>query len=344
MECPTTDNGQLTTDVSIMNMQTTQKNSVKDIIISFIVPTLNVEGYLPACLEAIKKQKVSEGEFEIIVVDNGSTDRTVEIARDSGAEVYIVPKKTVAALRNIGAAEAKGVFLAYVDADCVICDHWLQNGLRHFDDSKVAAAGVPTLVEENGSWVECYWFLQRKEEPRIKYVTWLPTENLIVRKSVFDKINGFNENLITCEDADFCYRLDKNFLIISDPDIASIHLGEAKDLKHFYTKEKWRGKGNLQGLFSHGIVWDELPSLLFPVYYLIAFFFLPVVAIWSFVIQSIIPLAIPFFIISGPLILLSLRVAFRSKHYLSFFPMVILYFVYALARTAAILPEKSNAG
>jgi len=313
--------------------------------VSFIVPTLNEEKYLPLCLEAIKKQKISNGEFEIIVIDNGSTDNTIEIAKKYGAKIFKAPGKTVAALRNIGAAEANGAYLAYVDADCIISDNWIENALEHFVNPKVAAVGSPTKIQNKDStWIQRHWFLQRKDKPTVRHVTWLPTENLIVRKSAFENVKGFNENLITCEDADLCYRLNKNYLIISDPAVESIHLGEARDLKHFYRKEKWRGKGNIQGLFSHGLVWDELPSLLFPLYYLIAFILLPVSALWSFVIQSIIPLLILILLIIVPITLLSLRIVLRTNRYMAFFPMFILYFVYALARTVAILPEKSNAG
>ena len=319
-----------------------QNDKNEKIRVSFIIPTLNVEEYLPQCLEAIKKQKISNEEFEVIVVDNGSTDRTVEIAESYAAEVYIAPEKTVAALRNIGAAHARGVFLAHVDADCVIGDHWLQNGLRHFDDSKVAAAGAPTLVEENGSWVERYWFLQRKKGSQLEKVTWLPTENLVIRKSAFDEVGGFDKSLITCEDANLCYKLNRHYTIISDPAIASIHLGEAKTLKDFYRKEKWRGKGNLVGLFSHGIVWHDLPSLLLPIYYLIFFILTPIFAVWSFSVQSILPLAVILALIGGPLALLSLRTVLRHKSYSAFAPLFLLYFVYAIARTVAILPETNN--
>jgi len=86
--------------------------------ISFIVPAWNEEALIGGALRTLRTSADALGEsYEIIVVDDASTDRTAEIARENGAEVIRVEKRQIAAVRNAGAAVARGRFLFFVDAD-----------------------------------------------------------------------------------------------------------------------------------------------------------------------------------------------------------------------------------
>ena len=309
--------------------------------VSFVIPTLNEEEYLPQCLDAVRRQTVNGKRYEIIVVDNGSTDKTVQIAKEYGARIFSAPGKTVAALRNVGARDAKGGYVAYVDADCVIDRHWLENALKHFPDEKVAAVGSPTDIVTDSTWVQKYWHLVRSKKNQVAFVKWLPTENLIVRRPALESVGGFNEALTTCEDVDFCYRLSRKYMIVSDGSVRSVHLGEARTLGEFYKKERWRGKGNLGGLFAHGLVLDELPSLLFQFYYLIAFLLLTLSAVYSLAAKDIWPLAVGLLITFSPVALLSLHTTLRAGSLKAFPPLCLLYLVYSFARVVAILLGKT---
>ena len=235
--------------------------------VSIIIPTYNEEKRLPTCLDSISRLDYSKEDIEVIVVDNGSTDGTREIAKSCGAEVLRDDSMNVSGLRNLGASQAKGDILAFVDADCIVSKDWLKNASKYSDDITVAAWGAPPAIPKESTWVQKTWYLVRQKEEVVQNVDWLESMNLFVRKDHFLAMGGFNEALITCEDVDFSYRISRYGQIVSDKRIEVIHLGEASTLQEFVRKEVWRGRSNLRGIFSHGLSLKEIPSLSIPLYF-----------------------------------------------------------------------------
>src|SRR3954471_429281 len=90
--------------------------------ISFVVPVRNDAEGLRRCLASIRAQ----GDVEIVVVDNGSSDGSVDVARTFGAKVIELPGAPVSTLRNRGVATSGGDFIAFVDADMQLGAGWLQ--------------------------------------------------------------------------------------------------------------------------------------------------------------------------------------------------------------------------
>ncbi|MEW6213674.1 MAG: glycosyltransferase [Nitrospirota bacterium] len=235
--------------------------------VSIIIPAYNEEKLLPACLESLSNLNYPKDKFEVIVVDNGSTDKTREIARKYGALVFRDDSKNVSGLRNLGAKQARGDILAFVDADCLVSSEWLNKATVYFDDPSVAAWGGVPIPPKDSTWVQRAWSLVLQKKHQVQEVGWLPSMNLFVRKEQFGSIGGFNESLITCEDVDFSYKIGLYGKIIADSEIEMVHLGEAATLKEFMKKEMWRGHSNLKGILSHGLLLRELPSLSLPLYF-----------------------------------------------------------------------------
>ena len=240
---------------------------MKNKTVSIIIPAYNEEEYLPSCLASIDSLHYSKEHIEVIVVDNGSTDRTMEIARSYGAKVIRDDDMNVSGLRNFGAKHSKGEILAFIDSDCVVSSDWLINASKYFDNMKVSAWGSPPTLPEKPTWVQRTWYLVRKREKPVQRVDWLESMNLFVKKNIFFLIGGFNESLVSCEDVDLCYRIHQHGTIISDAQIKVVHMGEAKTVKDFFVKEIWRGISNLNGVRSHGLILREIPSLLIPIYF-----------------------------------------------------------------------------
>ena len=111
---------------------------------SVIVPVLNGEATLGNLFAALKNQAGADA-FEIIVVDNGSTDRTMEIARASGATVLQQPIRGPSAARNLGLHHARAEIVVFTDSDTIPSRRWLASLLAAFVDPDVIIATGPIL-------------------------------------------------------------------------------------------------------------------------------------------------------------------------------------------------------
>ena len=307
---------------------------VQTMVVSIIIPTYNEESFLSTCLDSLLSLNYPKEHFEIIVVDNGSTDHTREIAQTYGVKIIRDDSKNVSGLRNLGVTQARGDIIAFVDADCIVSKNWLKNASIYFDNLPIAAWGSPPIPPKEANWVQKTWFLVRQKEEQIQDVDWLESMNLFVRKRKFTELGGFNETLVTCEDADFSYKMRKFGKIVSDSAIEVIHLGEASTAKDFVKKEIWRGQGNLKGILSHGLLFKELPSLSIPFYFGI---FLPVLLAVSIITLSrdlLSALVILYFLPSLGVLFKVRRKKIAVSDMLRLFFLIQLYF---FSRTVAIL-------
>ena len=241
--------------------------------LSIVIPVKNDAGGIDACLQSIYSSSIDTLEFEVVVVDNGSTDNTVAVATRYGANVVKAPDVTVATLRNMGAKKSSGDVIAFIDADCTVSQDWFQNVARYLNDRSVICFGSPPSIPENPTWVQSGWFQVRKKSSAdgdAFPIEWLESMNLFVRSDIFRKVGGFDETMITCEDYDLCMRLQEHGDILCDNRIVAIHHGEADTPLRFFKKERWRGSSNFQSFRKHGYAVSELPSVLFPLIHVVA--------------------------------------------------------------------------
>lgn len=106
-------------------------------MISVIVPTYNEEAGITACLKSLCGQTLARDEYEIIVVDGNSSDRTRELACEYADEVFIQTSRKVGGARNDGILRAKGDIVATTDADCIIPPNWLEVIKKDFEKKDV---------------------------------------------------------------------------------------------------------------------------------------------------------------------------------------------------------------
>lgn len=234
--------------------------------VSFVIPVLNDAGRLATCLQSIRRNITANGLVEIIVVDNGSTDGSPDVARRFGATVLVLHEPNVAALRNAGAAAASGDILAFVDADHEIGSGWVVAARDVLRSTRAGIAGAQYRPPLDGTWVQRAYGQLRGRAHGQRDVDWIGSGNLAVRREVFEQVSGFDTALTACEDVDFCQRVSAaGYRVISDARLDTIHHGDPDTLAAVFRSELWRGRDNLKVSFRSPLNWRALPSAVVPI-------------------------------------------------------------------------------
>lgn len=307
--------------------------------VSVIIPARNEEKMIEQCLKSVRELKYPEDRFEVIVVDNGSTDRTTEIAREYGASVIVQSEGTISMLRNLGVKKAKGDIIAFIDADCIADNLWLSKVPEYFKNDEIGAVGSYPAIPANATWVQKTWYLLKDIKPDIYNAEWLPSMNLIVKRKVFEEMQGFDETLITCEDVDLCYRISGKYKIISDKAIKVVHMGEADTIGAFFVKERWRGTSNLKGILKHGLYLREIRSIVDSIYYLFCWMLLGLTCIWFLYSGDSIPVLTVLFAFVLPILFLSFLISLKSSKPGNILLLPIVLGVYFSARAFALIAK-----
>lgn len=234
--------------------------------ISIVIPMFNEAPHIARTLLAAQHAADAAGlECELIVVDNGSDDRGPQIAEQCGAHVLLEPGLLIGALRNRGAAVATGEWLAFVDADIEVPEDWLTLLVKIETAVQVDVLGLDLHTPAEAPWYAAAWQrrMLRPSAQTVQSVQWLPSANLLMRRTWFSKIGGFDETLRTGEDKDFTMRLAAaGARLLSVNQSIALHWGYEGSWREWMGKEFWRQGSHLQLLHSNGMT---LRLLRFPI-------------------------------------------------------------------------------
>jgi len=166
-------------------------------MLSIVIPTLNEEKYLPLLLESIKKQDFKD--YEVIVADAGSKDRTVQIAKKYGCRIAAggLPAKG----RNQGAMIAKGSIFLFLDAEAILPEHFLKRILLEFKERKleIASCGLEPITK-NKAYRILNDILYNWPVRLLADVFPYTYNFILVKKEIHKKIQGFDEGITLGED------------------------------------------------------------------------------------------------------------------------------------------------
>lgn len=183
--------------------------------VSVIVPAYNEEQYLPDCLESLDKQSVGRN-YEVLVVDNASTDNTQSVACNKGARVVFEPRRGIASALQAGFDNAKGDVIAVTEADTRVPPHWLEC-LCHtlLSRPEVVAVTGPYDFWDSAvmNFVAKLWFGMGYHTAR-SIGTLVSTgdfplvgPNYAIRTAILRAVNGVDTSLRTSVDADLSVKI-----------------------------------------------------------------------------------------------------------------------------------------
>jgi glycosyltransferase involved in cell wall biosynthesis len=187
-------------------------------MLSFIVPAYNEEYELPGALAAIRAAaEVSGQSFEIIVVDDASTDATSEIAKAAGAVVVSVHFRHIAAARNAGAQAAHGEIFFFVDADSAISPAHVTGGIAALA-AGCTGGGAPVITEGSGPWWGP-WFVRVFSLFYFRMANLGAGAFLFTTRENFQAAGGFDEQYYAGEEVYFTLALKRlgRFKLLREP-------------------------------------------------------------------------------------------------------------------------------
>ena len=196
---------------------------------SIIVPAYNAAQTLEECLEALLEQSVPQDEYEVILVDDGSTDGTATLAQSYGVRVLTRQHRGPAAARNAGVDEAKDEIILFTDADCAPTRKWIEEMTRPFADPEVVGVKGTYLTRQRELVAR---FVQIEYEDRYHrtaqqdHIDFIDTYSAGYRRDIFLANGGFDTTFPTAsvEDQELSFRLArKGYKMVFAPEAQVYH-------------------------------------------------------------------------------------------------------------------------
>ena len=223
-------------------------------LVSVIVPTWNNEDVIEGCLKTLNQQSYKN--LEVIVVDNFSKDRTLEIAKKYGVKVKQV-KSNISEARNKAAELSKGEILIFTDSDCEFPKDYVKkvvDKMRSFDLVGGRDITIPfnkksfTVFEKTSSLIEDL----KKPKTPMQIIHRVKACNLAISRKAFENVKGFDNKQVALEEPDIAYRIfKKGFKISFEPEIFVYHKRRTS-MRSLYKQMKRNGQGKATLIKKYG--------------------------------------------------------------------------------------------
>lgn len=186
--------------------------------VSVVVCSYNGGSTLHQCLRSLERLEYPD--YEVILVDDGSTDNTREIAaRHPDARAIHQPNQGLSVARNVGLGAATGSIVAYTDSDCFADTHWLTHLVYQLERSGASAVGGPNLTPEDG-WLAACVAASPGQPTHVlesdQVAEHIPGCNMAFRREALESLNGFRPKYRKAgDDVDLCWRLQQAGMCIT---------------------------------------------------------------------------------------------------------------------------------
>lgn len=180
-------------------------------LVSVVVAAYDAANDMPGLMAALAAQTLPRDRFEVLLVDDCSTDGTADVAAATGVPTVLrMPRNSGAyAARNLGLRHARGQVIAITDADCVPSLGWLEHALADLDalDAHLVGGHIEVPLRKRPSIAELVDVARYLDQQRaLREAGFAMTANLVVRREVFEAIGAFNDRVISGGDRELCLR------------------------------------------------------------------------------------------------------------------------------------------
>ena len=224
-------------------------------MVSVVICAYNAERTMRRCLESLRK--LDYPNYEVIVVDDGSRDRTAEISMDF-PEFRLIRQSNrgLSIARNVGLHAARGEIVAYTDADCVVDPHWLTLMIGAMVDNRFDACGGPNYAPPEEGRIEACVAVSPgapghvlTDEDRAEHLVGC---NMVFRKGVLTAIGGFDPQFTSAgDDVDICWRaLEAGFTLGFCPSAFVWHF-RRNTFKAYYLQQRGYGRAEAMLYFKY---------------------------------------------------------------------------------------------
>jgi cellulose synthase/poly-beta-1,6-N-acetylglucosamine synthase-like glycosyltransferase len=200
--------------------------------VSIVVPVYNGERTIEECIKSLLDLEYPKEKYEIIVVDNNSTDNSIEIAKKYPVRLLYEGKQSSYAARNLGIKNTKGEIVAFTDADCIADKGWLKQLVKNFEEKTTAGVGGEILAYPPENIIERYSvksnILSQKSFFEFKLANlkmpFIATANAAYKKGILNVIGLFDDSFTSGGDVDLSWRITfKDYRIVYEPKAIIYH-------------------------------------------------------------------------------------------------------------------------
>lgn len=236
--------------------------------VSVVVPVRNGAASLPDLLGSLAAQDLDQDRFEVIVIDNASSDGSADLASRLGAQVGSEPLPNRSRARNAGVQLARADLLAFIDADCKASSGWLSSLLECRRTAALIAGPVEIETAEVPNAIERFESSWRFDQARSVEEGWAATANLMVERSIFEALGGFDSTYRHIgEDVDFCLRARRAGYTLGFCAAAVVYHGAEREVAPVVRRAFFHGYSSAQVMNRLGVghvAWRHLRPLVSP--------------------------------------------------------------------------------
>ena len=310
--------------------------------LTFVIVARNEASNLPRLVRSIRAACAALDDTPMVLVDHASRDNTAEAAREAGVQRVILSQApTIAAARNEGGYAVSTDWMAFIDADCELAPDWFEHLLPHLASPGIL--GWPVRPPEPTTWVQSAWHahwmakaaeISKQSNMEFRLIT---TANMVIHRSVWEQLGGFDPALSSGEDQNLMLRAMKaGAAIRTVPSLTVFHHGEPATLGDYFRQQLWHAnRGSYRRIAQQTGLRQGANAPLFTVLFLLSL----LAGLAGLVLGGLLHPALLLLCLPWPtlVVLPALRTAWRTGKLSKTLPLSALYAAYGLARSIDLI-------